>query len=307
MLAIEVVFAGTDQVPTLVFDEVDAGVGGKAAVEVGRRLARLARTCQVLVVTHLPQVAAFADRHVVVEKSDDGRITTSGLRVLDDDARVRELASHARRARGVASRPPPTPRSCSTLAATRSARSARDLRLSRTRKEGAHDRDLRARRPHRRGIGRRRADRRHVLGHPRSRPPAHRLRRDGQRRAGRAGAWLAPRARGRPGRGRADRLAAAVIRERLGARLALHEVGEHLRDINVLGSPLQNVRDVFVLMATTTDDDWAHDRHAARGGARGARAAWSAFAVGIERGMLPARRQVLGAARHGGGLRRART
>jgi DNA repair protein RecN (Recombination protein N) len=91
MLAIEVVFAGSEQVPTLVFDEVDAGVGGAAAVEVGRRLARLARTCQVLVVTHLPQVAAFADRHVVVEKSDDGRITTSGLRVLDDADRVTEL------------------------------------------------------------------------------------------------------------------------------------------------------------------------------------------------------------------------
>ena len=92
MLAVEVVFAGSDPVPTLVFDEVDAGVGGKAAVEVGRRLARLARTSQVLVVTHLPQVAAFADRQVVVEKSDDGRITTSGLRVLGADDRVRELA-----------------------------------------------------------------------------------------------------------------------------------------------------------------------------------------------------------------------
>ncbi len=92
MLAVEVVFAGTDPVPTLVFDEVDAGVGGKAAVEVGRRLARLSRTSQVLVVTHLPQVAAFADRHVVVEKSDDGRITTSGLRVLGEADRVRELA-----------------------------------------------------------------------------------------------------------------------------------------------------------------------------------------------------------------------
>ena len=73
MLAIEVVFAGADPVPTFVFDEVDAGVGGKAAVEVGRRLARLARTAQVIVVTHLPQVAAFADRHLVVEKPNDGR------------------------------------------------------------------------------------------------------------------------------------------------------------------------------------------------------------------------------------------
>ena len=92
MLAVEVVFAGADPVPTLVFDEVDAGVGGRAAVEVGRRLARLARTSQVLVVTHLPQVAAFADRQIVVEKSDDGRVTTSGLRALEADDRVRELA-----------------------------------------------------------------------------------------------------------------------------------------------------------------------------------------------------------------------
>jgi DNA repair protein RecN (Recombination protein N) len=92
MLAIEVVLAGTSPVPTFVFDEVDAGVGGKAAVEIGRRLSALARTAQVLVVTHLPQVAAFADRHVVVAKSHDGSVTTSGLEVLDDDGRVRELS-----------------------------------------------------------------------------------------------------------------------------------------------------------------------------------------------------------------------
>jgi DNA repair protein RecN (Recombination protein N) len=92
MLAIEVVLAGTSPVPTFVFDEVDAGVGGKAAVEIGRRLAALATRAQVLVVTHLPQVAAFADRHVVVSKSSDGRITTSGLEVLDDAGRVRELS-----------------------------------------------------------------------------------------------------------------------------------------------------------------------------------------------------------------------
>jgi DNA repair protein RecN (Recombination protein N) len=92
MLAIEVVFAGADPVPTFVFDEVDAGVGGAAAVEVGRRLARLARTAQVLVVTHLPQVAAFADRHLRVVKSDDGRITSSGVVALDPEARIRELS-----------------------------------------------------------------------------------------------------------------------------------------------------------------------------------------------------------------------
>ncbi len=92
MLALEVVLAGHGSVPTMVFDEVDAGVGGAAAVEVGRRLAALATTTQVLVVTHLPQVAAFADQHVVVEKSTDGSITSSGLTVLDDAARERELS-----------------------------------------------------------------------------------------------------------------------------------------------------------------------------------------------------------------------
>ena len=92
MLAIEVVFAGADPVPTFVFDEVDAGVGGKAAVEVGRRLARLARRAQVVVVTHLPQVAAFADTHLVVEKADDGSVTRSGIARLDRDGRVRELS-----------------------------------------------------------------------------------------------------------------------------------------------------------------------------------------------------------------------
>jgi DNA repair protein RecN (Recombination protein N) len=92
MLAIEVVFAGADPVPTFVFDEVDAGVGGKAAVEIGRRLARLARLAQVIVVTHLPQVAAFADTHLVVEKSSDGTVVHSGISKLDDTSRVRELS-----------------------------------------------------------------------------------------------------------------------------------------------------------------------------------------------------------------------
>jgi DNA repair protein RecN (Recombination protein N) len=93
MLAVEVVFAGTDPVPVMVFDEVDAGVGGRAAVEVGRRLARLARDHQVVVVTHLPQVAAFADRHLLVVKgSEDGAVTRSGVLVLDDEQRVVELS-----------------------------------------------------------------------------------------------------------------------------------------------------------------------------------------------------------------------
>jgi DNA repair protein RecN (Recombination protein N) len=92
MLAIEVVFAGADPVPTFVFDEVDAGVGGKAAVEIGRRLARLARLAQVIVVTHLPQVAAFADAHLVVEKADDGSVTRSGVTRLDEAGRLTELS-----------------------------------------------------------------------------------------------------------------------------------------------------------------------------------------------------------------------
>ncbi|MFB7599183.1 DNA repair protein RecN [Streptomyces sp. NPDC056160] len=92
MLAVEVVFAGTDPVPTYLFDEVDAGVGGKAAVEIGRRLAKLARTAQVVVVTHLPQVAAFADRQLLVEKTDDGSVTRSGVKVLEGEERIRELS-----------------------------------------------------------------------------------------------------------------------------------------------------------------------------------------------------------------------
>ncbi|MCC5575977.1 DNA repair protein RecN [Microtetraspora sp. AC03309] len=92
MLAIEVVFAGADPVPTFVFDEVDAGVGGKAAVEIGRRLARLARSAQVIVVTHLPQVAAFADQHLVVEKASDGSVVRSGVVALTQEGRARELS-----------------------------------------------------------------------------------------------------------------------------------------------------------------------------------------------------------------------
>lgn len=91
-LALEVVLAGGQEAVTLVFDEVDAGVGGKVAVEVGRRLARLAQHSQVVVVTHLAQVAAFADRHYVVVKSDDGQVTTSGVVQVADEDRAVELA-----------------------------------------------------------------------------------------------------------------------------------------------------------------------------------------------------------------------
>jgi DNA repair protein RecN (Recombination protein N) len=92
MLALRVVLAGTDKTPTLVFDEVDAGVGGRTAAAVGRRLAQLARHHQVLVVTHLPQIAAFADRHFTVEKHAAEGVTRTAVRALDDQGRVTELS-----------------------------------------------------------------------------------------------------------------------------------------------------------------------------------------------------------------------
>lgn len=92
MLAIEVVIAGTDPVPTFVFDEVDAGIGGAAAIEVGRRLARLAETSQVIAVTHLAQVAAFASNHLSVVKANDGAVTASSVRRLEGEEREAEMA-----------------------------------------------------------------------------------------------------------------------------------------------------------------------------------------------------------------------
>jgi DNA repair protein RecN (Recombination protein N) len=91
MLALEVV-TGSGDVPTFVFDEVDAGVGGRAALDVGARLATLATSAQVIVVTHLAQVAAYADRHLVVRKTDDGHITASGVAAVTGEERLRELA-----------------------------------------------------------------------------------------------------------------------------------------------------------------------------------------------------------------------
>lgn len=94
MLALEVVLADTDPVPTFVFDEVDAGVGGEAAVQIGQRLAKLAQNVQVIVVTHLPQVAAFADHHLRVLKETDEseEFTTSDVKALDREGRIEELA-----------------------------------------------------------------------------------------------------------------------------------------------------------------------------------------------------------------------
>ena len=92
MLAIEVVISSTHPVPTFVFDEVDAGIGGAAAIEVGRRLARLAETSQVIAVTHLAQVAAFAGNHLSVVKASDGSVTASSVRRLDGAEREAEMA-----------------------------------------------------------------------------------------------------------------------------------------------------------------------------------------------------------------------
>jgi len=94
MLALKTVGAGADRVPTLVFDEVDAGIGGEAAIEVGLRLRKLGARHQVLVVTHLAQIASFADHHLVVEKAPggDGRNVVTVRELGTDDERARELA-----------------------------------------------------------------------------------------------------------------------------------------------------------------------------------------------------------------------
>ncbi len=92
MLALEVVIAASHPVGTYVFDEVDAGVGGKAAIEVGRRLHSLSKHAQVIVVTHLPQVAAWADSHFVVTKDIDGSVSQSDVRKVEGENRIEEIA-----------------------------------------------------------------------------------------------------------------------------------------------------------------------------------------------------------------------
>ncbi|WP_022872894.1 DNA repair protein RecN [Nesterenkonia alba] len=96
MLALEVVLAEQLSAGTFIFDEVDAGVGGHAAVQIGRRLATLAQKAQVICVTHLPQVAAYADQHIRVHKGDGGStaegVTVSDVRALSQEERVAELA-----------------------------------------------------------------------------------------------------------------------------------------------------------------------------------------------------------------------
>ncbi len=92
MLAIELVLSSNQVLPTMVFDEVDAGVGGAAAIELGKRLSQLAQSTQVIVVTHLPQVAAFADHQIRVSKDVSGEITESSVSLLSRQEREGELA-----------------------------------------------------------------------------------------------------------------------------------------------------------------------------------------------------------------------
>jgi DNA repair protein RecN (Recombination protein N) len=92
MLALKTVLARVDRVPTLVFDEVDAGIGGTVAVAVGQRLARVAEHHQVFVITHLPQVAARGGRHFRVEKGEEGGVASTRVTPLEDEARVVEIA-----------------------------------------------------------------------------------------------------------------------------------------------------------------------------------------------------------------------
>ena len=92
MLAIEVVLAGKSPTPTMIFDEVDSGVGGSSAIEIGRRLKKLSEQCQVVVVTHLAQVAAFADNHLVVQKDSGAGFVESDVQSVSDSLRESELA-----------------------------------------------------------------------------------------------------------------------------------------------------------------------------------------------------------------------
>jgi DNA repair protein RecN (Recombination protein N) len=92
MLALTTILARLDRVPTLVFDEVDAGIGGRVALSVGDTLRALSAHHQVLVITHLPQIASRAHQHVVVSKAARAGVTTADLQVVEGEARVVEIA-----------------------------------------------------------------------------------------------------------------------------------------------------------------------------------------------------------------------
>jgi DNA repair protein RecN (Recombination protein N) len=92
MLALKTVLADAAPVPTLVFDEIDAGIGGRTAHAVGEQIAQLARHCQILCVTHLPQIACRANHHLLIEKHTDGAMTRVAVQPLTGEARVQEIA-----------------------------------------------------------------------------------------------------------------------------------------------------------------------------------------------------------------------
>lgn len=104
MLALKVVLSGLDMIPTLVFDEVDQGIGGEVAVQVADALADVAASRQVLVITHLPQIAARAGHHLTIAKSSEGGIATSDIRVVEGEERVKEIARMLGDANGATTR-----------------------------------------------------------------------------------------------------------------------------------------------------------------------------------------------------------
>jgi DNA repair protein RecN (Recombination protein N) len=92
MLALKTILARLDAVPTVIFDEVDAGIGGRVALQVGEKMRQVAASHQVLAITHLPQIASRAHRHLLVSKSENGGRTTTSVRELPTEERVREIA-----------------------------------------------------------------------------------------------------------------------------------------------------------------------------------------------------------------------
>ena len=302
MLAIEVVFAGADPVPTFVFDEVDAGVGGKAAVEIGRRLARLARTAPGR--RGHPPAAGRRVRRPARGGGEDRRRSRHRLGLR----RARRRGPRAR------ARPACWPASRTRESAAAHAEELLDLAAAdraahaRTRTQAPPEegqRMSRRVRPRRRGSSTRAPPLHPDHARPTRASPGTTTwltdfsrRRPYDARAA-AGARLARRARRRRSENDDDRLAVAVMRERLGAQSRTHETGEHLRDINVLFSPVQTRRNVFTVMAVAVRRRaGATIADPSPRGAGRAAVPWSRpTPTGIEQGVLPARRQVLGAAR----------
>ena len=92
MLGLKCIFARLQGITTVIFDEIDTGVSGAVALAIGRKMQLLSEDIQVFCVTHLAQVAAAADHHLLVSKRDDGALTTTSIQLLNDDQRVNELA-----------------------------------------------------------------------------------------------------------------------------------------------------------------------------------------------------------------------